>query len=269
MKSLSIRISTDGLSFCVYAPEGPQRYTYKEYKVKPVISMAANLKEALLNEPLLQDDYQRVNVLIATPMYTTVPVVAFDREKTEDVFRFVFPKSPQTHISYNVLRRSGIAVIFGLDKNIYQLLRDDFPRARFYASASTLIEYLGEQSIGGSGRKFYVYLHEHGVAGQQGKHEMEVYCFDQGRMTFVNAYPVNGVDDCLYYVLNVWKQMQFDQLNDTFCVVDEDETSRQLLERAKYFIKRTQLVSRSDDSVFTTGSTPIPYDLQTLLVCGF
>lgn len=278
MKSLSIRISADGLSFCVYAPAEQQRYTYHVYQMNPVISVAANLKQALQNDSLLQADYQRVNVLIATPQYTTVPVVAFDRERIEDVFHFVFPKATQSHISYNVLRRSGIAVIFGLDKNVYQLLRDDFPRARFYASASTLIEYLGEQSLGGAGRKLYVYLHEgFNVVGTQGKYEMEIYCFDQGRMTFVNSYPVNGIDDCQYYALSVWQQMHLDQLADTFCIVDEDDLSRQLAGKIKYFIKHTQLISRTDDQVLhsfgtsaAVSSAPrIPYDLQTLLVCGF
>ena len=66
-KSLSIRVCTDGLSFCVYSPTEEESYKYVVYKVKPTISLAANLKAALNSEPILQSDYQRVNVLVTTP----------------------------------------------------------------------------------------------------------------------------------------------------------------------------------------------------------
>lgn len=195
---MSIRVCTDGLSFCVYAPSEAEPYKYITYKVNHTISLAANLKQALLNEPVLQEEYQRVNVLVTTPKFTTVPVVHFKSEEIEDIFNFNFPKEPPQHISYNVLRRSGIAIIFGLEKNIYQLIRDDFPRARFYASASTLIEFFAEKSIFGNNKKMFVYLHES---------EMTVYCLNQGVMLFVNTFPVKTVDDIQYFILNVWQQL--------------------------------------------------------------
>lgn len=272
-KSLSIRVSTDGLSFCSYEPDAPQPYIYKEYAVKPVVSMAANVKEALVNEPLLQEEYQRVNVLVATPEFTPVPTVEFEREQAERLFHFVFPHAAPRHVSYNLLRRSGLAIVFGLDRNVYQLLHDDFPRARFYASASTLVEFFGEKSLIGSHRHMFVYLHEGEISmrlGQQSQ-EMTVYCFDRGRMTFVNTYPVRGVGDCQYYLLGVWQQLGFDQLEDALSVVDDCSASQQLVEKLQRFIQNVSLTERTDDfrDTLTHGNHLLPYDLQTLLVCGF
>ncbi len=261
-KSLSIRISSDGLSFCVYAPAEVQPYTYKVYKVRPVISLAANVKDALLTEPMLKEHYQRVNVLISTPDFTTLPAEDFDREIIDDVFHFVFPTSVQTRVSYNVLRRSGIAIIFGLDRNVYQLLLDDFPRARFYASASTLVEFFSEKSLIGSGKRMFVYLHDH---------EMNLYCFDQGKMLFINSFQVQGIGDCQYFIMNVWKKLGWDQVDDSICVVDDNDWSRPLVEKIRYFIKSATLIDRTEDfrDTITRGNRLIPYDLQTLLVCGF
>ncbi len=262
-QSLSIRISTDGLSFCVYSPAESPRYTYKTYAVNPLVSMAANVKAALMGEPMLKAQYKRVNVLITTSLFTSVPSFAFDRDKTGEMFQFVFPKAQHCHVSYNVLRRSGVALVFGLDKNIYQLLLDDFPRARFYASASTLVEFFSEKSLIGTGRKMYVYLHDK---------EMTLYCFDQGRVLFVNSYPVRGVNDCQFYILGVWQQLGFSQLDDTLCVVDDQAASKQLVEKIRNFVKNASLIDRSEDfrlAVSANGKDLIPYDLQTLLVCGF
>lgn len=261
-KSLSIRICTDGLSFCVYSPSADQPYIYKVYKVKPTISFAANLKEALRTEPILQEQYQRVNVLITSSHITAVPSFAFDAADVEEVYRYNFPKDKPQHVSYNILRNSGIALIFGLDKTVYQLLHDDFPRARFYASASTLIEFFGERSLTGSNKKMFVYLHEG---------EMTLFAFDQGRMLFINTFTVRSIADCQYYILNVWKQLGYSQLDDALLLIGDNELAPELAEKIKYFLANVDLLDRKDDfrDKVTQGNAAIPYDLQTLLVCGF
>ena len=283
LKSLSIRISTDGLSFCVYTPTAEQPYHYEHFDVKPVVSMAANLKEALQNVNILKEQYQRINVLVSTPMFTTVPTIAFDREHIEDTFNFTFygTTSPsestrpshteQQHISYNVLRRSGIAIIFGLDRNVYQLLHDDFPRARFYAAASTLIEQFSERSMIGKGRQMYAYIHDQASLNNShsGSGMMTLYCFDQGRMLYVNTYNVRSINDCQFYLLQVWKTLGFDQLDDSLVIVEDenhthsDGIAQQLSNKLSYFIKQTSVIERSEPQF-----RGIPYDLQTLLVCG-
>lgn len=261
-KSLSIRVCADGLSFCVYTPASPEPFEYRVYKVKPTISLAANLKEALKTEPLLKEIYQRVNVIVSTSNFTTVPVVAFKNEEVEDIYNYVFPKSMPKKVSYNVLRRSGIAIIFGLDKNVYQLILDDFPRARFYASASTLIEFFGERSLLGSNKKMYSYIHEN---------EMTIYCFEQGRLLFVNTFCVNETTDCQFYILNVWKQLEMDQIDDALYVIADNDKRKDLAEKMQLFLKNVSVIDRKDDfrNTLTKGDAFMPYDLQTLLVCGF
>ncbi len=262
-KSLSIRVCTDGLSFCVYTPGSSSPYEYKQYKVKPTISLAANLKEALTHEPLLKEEYQRVNILIATPHFTVVPIEAFKTEDVNDIYTYNFPKDKPQRVSYNILRRSGIAIVFGIEKNIYQLILDDFPRARFYASASTLIEFFSERSMLGTNRKMYAYLHER---------EMTLFCFKQGNILFVNTFNVNGITDSQYYILNVWKQLGLDQLTDALFIISNVCKKQDLHDKIQYFIENVSLIDYKDEfknTVLKDCITAIPYDLQTLLVCGF
>lgn len=262
-RSLSIRLCSNGLSFCVYAPGMEDPFEYKELEVNHTISMAANLKEALLNDPILKQDYQRVNVLIAMPHFTTVPVAVFKKEDVDSVYQFTFPKDRAQHVSYNVLRRSGIAIVFGLERSVYQMLHDDFPRARFYAAASTLIEFFSERSLLGSGKKMYAYLHEK---------ELTIYAFDQGRMLYVNTFAAPSVADVQYYALNVWKELAFDQVDDVLCIVsDYEKLAVELSEKIKYFLQRVDVIERGEDfkDRLTQRHSMIPYDLQTLLICGF
>lgn len=261
-KSLSIRLTPNGLSFCTYTPLDPEPFTYREFDVQPTISMSANVKKALQSEPMLKEDYQRVNVLITNPQCTFVPVADFDADSVESVFRFNFPKAASQRISYNVLRRSGIAIVFGIDRNIYQLILDDFPRARFYASASTLIEFFGGKSMNGTGKSMFAYLYEK---------EMALYAFDQGRMLWANTFTVNSCEDSMYYILNAFKQLSFDALNDSLYIVGDTNNKHTLQSRLQNFIKDVNTEDRQEEfrSRLTQGSTTIPYDLQTMLVCGF
>lgn len=261
-KSLSIRLCTNGLSFCVYAPGSDSPFTYKVFDMNHTISLAANLKHALMNEPLLKQQYQRVNVLVSTTDITTIPVAFFNADEVSDVYQLNFPKARPQHVTYNVLRRSGVALVFGIERTVYQLLLDDFPRARFYASSSTLIEFFGEKSAGGNNRKMYVYLHER---------EITLYAFEQGRMLFVNSYPIQAVSDMQFYILNVWQQLGFDQLGDALYIVGDNDNSKELSDKITYFLKEVSVIERGNDfrGSLTEGNTMIPYDLQTLLVCGF
>lgn len=261
-KSLSIRVSTNGLSFCVYAPGTEQPFTYKEHDMNHTISLAANLKEALMTEPMLQQQYKRVNVLVTNPHCTTVPIAHFKQDEVQDVYALNFPKDSMPHVSYNVLRRSGVALVFGLDKRVYQLIIDDFPRARFYASPSTLIEFFSERATEDSTRKMFVYHH--------GK-EMTLFAFSMDRLQFLNSFHVNTVADMQYYALNVWQQLGMDQVDDAMYVVGDNDMCQEFADKVQYFIHNVKQIDRKDDfkTRITRGNEYIPYDLQTLLVCGF
>ena len=101
---------------------------------------------------------------------------------------------------------------------------------------------------------------------------MTVYAFEQGRMLFVNTFPVMSVADMQYYVLNVWKEQAFDQVDDSLLIVgDKESLCVELSEKIKYFLQQVSVFDRSEDfkDKLTQGNTLIPYDLQTLLICGF
>lgn len=272
-QSLSIRLSTDGLSFCSYAPAATEPCTYREYAVRPIVSMAANLKDALLHEPMLKEEYQRVNVLVQTPRFTILPAEDFDRDNVENVYRFVFPDEVAGgHISYNLLRRASIALVFALDKNIHQLILDDFPRARFYASAAPLTELFSERSTGVTGKRMFAYVNESSIARRIGlqTRELTLFAFDQGRVILVNSYNVRGVADCQYYLLNLWKQLGFDQCDDTLVLIHEASISQQLAEQLSPYLQHVSLLEKGEDlGGRLTLPDALPYDLQALLVCGF
>jgi hypothetical protein len=75
-----------------------------------------------------------------------------------------------------------------------------------------------------------------------------------------------------YYTLNVWKELGFDQVDDALFVVgDMQQRTVELSEKIKYFLQHVSVIDRGEDfkDRLTMGNSLIPYDLQTLLICGF
>ena len=58
-RTLSIRISTDGFCFCDYIPSQPNSLNYFFYKTEKSLSMAANLRVGIEENPLIkrENDY--------------------------------------------------------------------------------------------------------------------------------------------------------------------------------------------------------------------
>ena len=109
----------------------------------------------------------------------------------------------------------------------------------------------------------FAYLHDK---------QLTLYAFDQGRMLFVNTFDAVSVADLQFYTLNVWKQLGFDQVDDALFVVgDMEQRTTELSEKIKYFLQNVSVIDRGEDfkDQLTMGNTHIPYDLQTLLICGF
>jgi hypothetical protein len=80
------------------------------------------------------------------------------------------------------------------------------------------------------------------------------------------------VADIQYYTLNVWKELGFDQVDDALFVVgDMEKRTTDLSEKIKYFLQNVSVIDRGEDfkDRLTMGNPFIPYDLQTLLICGF
>ena len=125
-----------------------------------------------------------------------------------------------------------------------------------------MIEFFSQRSAACVNKVIYVYLHEK---------EITIYAFDQNRMLFINSFSIVTVADMQYYILNVWKQLGFDQIDDFLYIVGDNDRRKELADKIVYFLQNVSLIDRSSDfkDSITEGNAMIPYDLQTLLICGF
>ena len=249
--TLSTRLSTDGFSFSVGGSSGDGgEVAGGSFEVNVQHSLAANLKQFLAQTGELGHAYRQVNVLMHTDRYTVMPLDMYEDSLAEKVFYQNLPRRSNEVVLCNVLGRSGAAVLFGIDKLSHLFLSEHFPNARFFATVSPLMEYFSVKSRECGCRSLFV----HPTPGMT-----DVVAFDRGRLRLANTYPTAAGDDCCFYLLGVWKSLEYSQEDDRLYLAGMSASAvGRLMERLAKFVRHVEVMEAADN---------IPFDMQSLMLC--
>ena len=245
---LSIRLSADGFSFSIHHPQN-EDVSYTSYAVNSSYSMTANVKKMLATTEELGRSYQTVNVLIDTPRFTLVPFDLFEDEQTEEFFHLNFPKKENETILCNILGKNNVALLFGVDKHTHQLLAEQFPKARIFASISPLLEHFHTRSRENDTKNLYVHFHAS---------QMDVFAFDKGKLLLTNTFQCKQIPDKVYYMLYIWQQLGFSQEKDQLWLAGNIEAEEELMTELNKFIRNVKTFPKKEN---------LSFDIQTLMIC--
>jgi hypothetical protein len=187
--------------------------------------------------------------LIDTQRFTPVPFDLFEDEQTEQLFYQNFQRTDNETVLCNILGKSNIALIFGMDKHTHQLINESFPHARIFACASPLTEYFTCQSREANNRRLYVLFHPN---------RMEVFALDKGKLLLINSFNSKHTSDHIYYLLYVWQQLGYSQEKDQLFLTGEVESKDALLAELKRFLRQVE---------FLPIQSTLPFDIQSLMTC--
>lgn len=140
-------------------------------------------------------------------------------------------------------------------------LSEQLPNARFFSTISPQIEYLTNRSKLGNNKKLYANIHGN---------SMDTFALDKGRLQLANSYTINNTGDCSYYLLNIWKQLGYDQEHDELHLTGDNVAYRQQVQnQLKEYLRRIFIINPQAE--FNTSHTSriedIPFDIQALLIC--
>ncbi len=259
--TLSIRLSADGFSFSIYNPAVEDKFHIESYPVNASYSMTANLKEMLAATDALKHSYKRINILYDTHRFTPIPFDLFEDEQMDDLFYHNFSKLDNETVLCNVLGKSNVVILFGIDKLAHQLLTEHFPTARIFSTVSPITEYFARKSRHGHVRKLYAHVREQAL---------EVYAYDKGRLQLINTFPCRETADRVYYLLYIWQQLGYDQEHDELHLTGGiDSEQKTLIAELRNYLRQVFIVrpnaglNRDEPSWIEE----IPFDMQTLILC--
>ena len=257
---LTIRVGRNALSFTTLDPTNLEEpIVYEPYTVKSGISMAANLREAF-KEMTGVRKMEKVQVLLDAKVLM-MPIEQFQESDIEQFYFHSFPQNSQLSVTYNVLPDLNAVAVFGINKDVRLVLRDNVPGAQAIHLMSPVWHYLHTRSFTGHRSKLYGYFHDK---------QIEIFSFHQNRFKFYNNFDASQSHDALYFLLYVWKQLNLQPEHDELHLVGNIPEREWMLQELKRYLQNAYAINPTAEfnRAPATQIADMPFDLMTILTKG-
>lgn len=255
---MSIRLRSGGLSFSCYNPSANNSFFYKDVEFDRTKSYVSSLKELFFENDFLTYFYKRVDVVCASSRYTLVPEDVFIEKQKDELLSFAF-SAPGGHCLSNQLKEEQAEVIFGLDEEVYEFCSRSLINPQFIHPVTPLLSMWKRQSRSRLPRQLYVVFRQKVI---------DIACYAQGNLLFVNSYEFKHPDDILYYILYVWKQTGLDQQKDQLRIFGESTLRSNITNTLRTYLQYIDpLEIPSEAYLLGTEVAKAPLDLIALSLC--
>lgn len=258
-KTLSIRISTDGFCFCSYTASEPDTLQYHSCEADSTITLAANFERAWEESPFSKsNNYDDVNVIMATNEFTTIPTEYEKREEQRAIYNLCFPHtSASSYIASNHLTAQGITVLFAIESALHKKLCS-ISRVTYLSPASILLGFIAKYPI----------EEEKYMLGYFHKGKSLLLSVDKEKPTLINSFRSDNPHDQTFYLLSIWKEQSLSQSDDTLYLCG-DNSVEEVSTLLGQFIRHHKRINpnRLFRSNLLNRIKGIPFDLQALLLC--
>ena len=255
---MSIRLEPDGLSFSGFDPSVGGSFFYREAEFDRTVPYVLSLKEFFFAHDFLTWSYKRTHVICVTPMYTIVPETYFEGDRKKQLLDFCFCKEGDFCLS-DSLKDDKAELVFDLEKDVYEFCSRSLLNPLFTHPMRFLLPLWREQSLGTPVRRLYVVME---------RKQMNVACYKQGALLFVNSFRIDQPEDAIYYILYVWKRLGLDQQVDQLCLQGESSMQISVSNTLRLYLRQV-LPMEIPSEAYLCGSDVVrsPLDIISWLVC--
>ena len=203
--SLSIRVSPNGFSFCIYSPKDPAVFHYQETPLGKKLSLVEGVQKIIFDSGFFGLSFKETIVTIASPHYTLVPDAFFDTKQKQECFDFN---------CYNI---DGIVLsdqwndchlLYKMDANLHSFLLRHLWNPTFQHSITPLLTFFQRFEDNCRKNRCFVDFHHHDSS-------ISVVCFSsENNLLSASTFSTTCAHDVSYFVASVWEQNEFDQTED-------------------------------------------------------
>lgn len=259
--NLHIRISDTDICFARYEGGRNGSFFLVPYHVRPQASLTVNLREAVEQVPLLQNDFEKVEVHVEGPV-TPVPLAEFQEEDAEATYGYCFSKEGKRRVFYDTVPVSNVVLLFALSEATCNTLEDTFGNVHYTSTLTPLLKHFATKGIGvgtSHGRRMFVYTHD-GV--------IDVAVMDDIRLVMLNTYAVQTLSDVDYFTFNMAHHLSIDVQQTPIFVAGAPLMRDPVVDELQKYAAKVYAVNPAAefnrDEVSTNAD--VPYDLMCALL---
>jgi len=198
---LSIQLSLDGFSFCIYNKILEKIGVFGVYKFENCTSPYKHLEfleKLYLQEPLLRNKYNSVSVVHSNNLVTQVPSAFLDRSNLSKYLEHTVKVLENDYITIDEIYNSDIVNVYIPFININNFLLDTYGTFVYKHSSTVLIEKL---------LNFYKHKEDDFCFVNVASNKFEIVVLEKGKFILYNYFNFSTKEDFIYYILFIAEQL--------------------------------------------------------------
>ena len=239
---LSLEVSPARLTFCLLDSIRNKFIMLREYTPEKNNGFSSeNVKDAIIKDDFLTRNYRRTVLILPSPRYTLIPAPLFDPARKDDYFSFNHIKWESETVQTNRIPDPDSFLVFSTGKEILETLREIYPDSFPLHQMKPLLHHI---SVTGRNHE-EPYIHAH----------IENDFFNllisrDKKLQFSNSFLYRNITDILYFILNVFKNIDLKQ-DSTIFMSGQTELFDELYSSLRTYIKDIRFAEPSGDFTFS------------------
>ncbi len=264
---LSIQLSLDGFSFCIYDNQREKYMALAAWDFQDVNNtMALNLllQDFLSGNEWVKHPFEKTSILFETRQCTLVPNPLFNQNNLDQYLRFNHYVDHFHLINHDYLSLLDAENIWAIPENISEKLKGYFPDAGLHHHSSSLIETLMLQNKNrGSEESVFVNVR---------KKRFDVIVLKGNNLILYNAFSYQTKNDFAYFLVYVLEFLGLNPEKVEVTLLGEIMKHSPIYEIAYKYVRNIRFGKRNSDYNFSYVFDEIPehffFNLIHLQQCG-
>lgn len=232
---MSIRLCTDGFSFCIYDITTDSIVNELNIETDATLSLTANLRKLFKSNDFVNHAFDAVHIISTGKRFTMLPTELYNDSDKEELFYYNLSHKENEIILQNDAVTDDLLFLFGMDRAAHHLLSEHYPNITFHLQPALLHNYFRKEKYLESCNRMYLSFRTNAI---------DIYAYDERhKPLLINAFATGIIEDQLYYLLNIWKTLNFDQENDILYIYGEIEEKERMLNLLNKYIKRISFIT--------------------------
>lgn len=220
--NLLISIRSESILYSV-TDENEQVLLRQEINMLPGKMADATVYEHFFNQPELNILSENVLILIENSHFQLIPDELFREENMRELFELEFGKMENSKIKYILLPKWGVHLVYRVPCIMIDFFEGKYPDAIIEHHISGLLK----KKINKSDEAVFAYLR---------KDTVDVLVVKDNLLQLVNSFDVKTTEDCCYFVLNVYEQLQLNTESMTLVLMSENSVNEEIIGLLKKYI---------------------------------
>ena len=244
---LSIQISLDGFSFCIYDTILEKYIAFTSYKINldtnTPESLLKRIKDIFTENVLLQQKYKKVVVIHENELASIIPLKYFSETELSCYLKQSVKVLKNDFIAYDSLNNLESNVVYIPFVNINNFIFTEHGSFEFYHSTTLLIDslILLEKKTN-SPETVYINVNNE---------SFDIIVFKAKQMQFYNSFKFNTAADFIYHILFAMEQLNIDPNKARTVLLGDIEKESELYTIAYQYIRNLYFFDEENPKLTT------------------